>query len=87
MSRNSSTELGMEKNYHNDDFSQPIELEVGWEAIQGVNPDYGIVDIDDDEYDPVEEELGLMNDHFGVSVLPTDSVTPELWLQFVWFIS
>jgi len=66
---------GWKRITYNDDFSQPIELEVGWEAIQGVDSDYGIVDPDDDEYDPAEEELGLMNDHFGVSVLPTDSVT------------
>ena len=66
---------GWKRITYNDDFSAPIELEVGWEAIQGKDSDYGIVDIDDDEYDPAEEQLGLMNDHFGVSVLPTDSVT------------
>ena len=66
---------GYQRITYNDDFSQPLELEVGWEAIQGVNSDYGIVDPTDDEYDATEEALGLMNDHFGVSVLPTDSVT------------
>ena len=66
---------GYQRITYNDDFSQPLELEVGWEAIQGVNSDYGIVDPTDDEYDANEEALGLMNDHFGVSVLPTDSVT------------
>jgi len=66
---------GYQRITYNDDFSQPLELEVGWEAIQGKDSDYGIVDDTDDEYDATEEALGLMNDHFGVSVLPTDSVT------------
>ena len=66
---------GYQRITYNDDLSQPQELEVGWEAIQGKNSDYGIVDPLDDEYDATEEALGLLNDHFGLSVLPTDSVT------------
>ncbi len=59
----------------NGGFGVPIALNVGWEAIQGVDSDYGIVDSTDDYFDAGEAALGLMNDHFGVSILPTDSVT------------
>ena len=60
---------------YNDDWSQPLGLNIGWEAHDGTESGLGLVSPGDEYYDADEEALGLVNNMFGGNAAPGDSVT------------
>ena len=59
----------------NDDWSQPLGLNIGWEAHDGPNAGIGVVSEGDQYYNADEAALGLVNNVVGMAAVPGDSVT------------
>ena len=72
---------GYMKTSYNDDWSQPIGLNLGWEAHDGPNAGIGVVSPGDQYYDETEAGLGLLNNVVGIASLPVDSVTIPSFAQ------
>ena len=60
---------------YNDDWSQPLSLNIGWEAHDGPNAGIGVVSETDQYYNADEAALGLVNNVVGMAAVPGDSVT------------